>query len=462
MHQTCRPTVHLFLFLFVTLKYTIPSYSWSPAAKRTTNRLMNTNNMSPVSPASTHQQDPQTLSAPHHRQHEHWHVWKTADRLSQNGLASSLPTDETHALTQTVISILHTWGKTWAGAPEWQGVLNKSSLLHEIEESIVALHALLQWMDTDRTVEDEPLTIVDVCCGKGIFSMLASYVFRDDPRIHQIVMLDRASILWNHVEVVNESAVGEGRPRIESWGGCNLHEVDPVITRLENIGTPLALVGIHLCKTLSPTCVGIVNAIGPSRCPFLCLAPCCLPRAVVSQATKYKKNGSPIIEVPQYESPQERDQRFIAAKLRRDAMKRGQPRVCFLCRSPDHPIHGCGMLPVEEGERLEIFRNAAAMAPCWKCGKPGHNRAECPSGQTTRKPSLARPPVVRMDVSKVLDSEVPFDAYCGLLAGTLQRDHVRLMETGLVNDKPMHRDNCMNWNRGRKSVYIVATAQSHL
>lgn len=123
-------------------------------------------------------------------------------------------------------------------------------------------------MNKNQDIGNEPITVVDVCCGKGIFSMLASYIFQYDSRIHQIVMLDKASIKWNHVDVANTSASAERRPKIELWYNCNLHEVDDVVNQLEGLQTPLALVGIHLCKTLSPRLVGIANAIGPSRCPF--------------------------------------------------------------------------------------------------------------------------------------------------------------------------------------------------
>jgi len=444
-----RATHMLLLFFSLILK---SSYSWSPSKRAETFR-MNTNGIVPAFPTSTETGLTNT-DAPQNSQHKHWHVWKAADRLEKDGLSSPLPSKDTEDLIQKVVPILHQWGETWAGEKEWQGLLNKPSLLHEIEESIIALHSLIEWMNKNQDIGNEPITVVDVCCGKGIFSMLASYIFQDDSRIHQIVMLDKASIKWNHVDVANTSASAERRPKIELWYNCNLHEVDDVVNRLEGLQTPLALVGIHLCKTLSPTLVGIANAIGPSRCPFLCLAPCCLPRAVISQSTKYKKAGNPIIEVLQYESPQQRDKRFNAIQRRKLAMNRGQPSECYLCQSVDHPINKCGLLPTNEKERKEILYNAA---PCWKCGEPGHNKANCPSKQTSGKPSLVQPPVVRMNVSKVLNSERPFDTYCDLLTETLQRDHVRLVETGLVNDKTQHDFNRMNWNRGRKSIYIIAT-----
>jgi hypothetical protein len=218
----------------------------------------------------------------------------------------------------------------------------------------------------------------------------------------------------------------------------------------------LALVGIHLCKTLSPTCVGIVNTLSPLKCPFLCLVPCCLPRVVVSTKQERTRNTrkSAIIQVRQYETREERQGRMVAAQRRAAAMTRNLD--CYVCASSEHRVHECSLLPSPVKERIEIFRRAAQQAPCWKCGAMGHVKADCPSDQTTGKPSLLLPPVASMDVSEVLLSEKPFDTYCDLLAGTLQRENVQLVETGLIANDRGHTQ-AGNWNSGRKSIYIVAS-----
>ena len=129
----------------------------------------------------------------------HWHVWKTADTLETNGLSVSSSCagllenkETTQKLVEKVIMILRLWGEEWAGQKEWQGVLNKSSLLHEIEESIVTLGFLMEFMDhgldEKNALEENPITIIDVCSGKGIFSMLASYVFRNNGQVSNIIM----------------------------------------------------------------------------------------------------------------------------------------------------------------------------------------------------------------------------------------------------------------------------------
>jgi hypothetical protein len=369
-----------------------------------------------------------------------WHVWKTADRLERNGLTLSPESNyapETNTTTQLikeVIVILRQWGNEWAGRNEWQGILNKSSLLHEVEEAIVTLGFLvdhLKRMDADSEKID-PITIVDVCSGKGIFSLLASYIFRDNSQVTKIVMLDKAKIKWNHVDIVNESARKERRPAIETWQ-CNLHETDDVVKQLESLNTSLAMVGIHLCKTLSPTCIGIVNSLDPTICPFFILAPCCLPRAVLKRNTGKKS----IIEIRQFETPAEKESRIVAKKLRDAAMTR-KPQV----------------RPISMGDQLGISSNNV-LAPCWKCGMPGHVKADCPSTQTTGKPQLIKPPLMEIDVSNVLHSERPFDAYCTLLSSSIQRKHINIIDTGLTNERAQHQKG--NWNNGRKSIYIVSS-----
>jgi hypothetical protein len=389
-------------------------------------------------------------------EYSHWHVFKSADQLEQNGLTSALPVDErTQALTRQTISILREWGAEWAGQQAWQGLLNKSSLLHEIEESIVALCPLLEWLD-DRKEENEPIILVDVCCGKGIFAMLASYMFQDDPRVERIVMLDKAEIKWNHILAANDSALNDGRPMITMWDNCNLHG-DGIVDRLDSLKAPLALVGLHLCKTLSPTFVGITNTLGPLKCPYLCLAPCCLPR-MVTQPKDETGGKAQIINVLENEAGEERKLRLEANTRRKDAMKRLSDFQCYLCQSSAHKVHECSLLPADVEERIDIFRKSSEAAPCFRCGQVGHFKADCPSDQKAGKPSLVLPPHISLDVSGVMESESPFGTYCSLLSTAVQRGNVRLRDTNLVSNPARHQTE--NWNSDRKSVFIIGTEEA--
>ena len=428
-----------------------------------------------------------------------WRIWSVVKELETNGLSSSSSSGsgaiagahgddgQVAGLTNRVIQILQQWGESWAGQSGWHTLLNKKSLLHEVEESIVTLHFLLNWLE--RRCEQTPVTLVDVCCGKGILSMLASYLFRDMVSTHVtgIIMLDKQrDINWNHILASNENSQDECRPMIQTWGGCNLHDIDQITERLEGRYGPVALVGVHLCNLLSPACVGIANSLGPEKCPFLCLAPCCLPRVVrdlhkpdigvmIPKRTisKYDKEGSSL-PVRIHETAEGRGLRKEANQLRVAAKKRTFTDLpCYLC-SEMHPIHKCKLLPPDDNERLDIFQRAASVNPCWKCGEIGHFRMECPSTELASKPRLALPPTMNLDVSSVLnkdddDEEIHgeekksrrlFEGYCHLLGTAVQRDTVEVFDVGLINTSAQHNNaaNHDNWNRDRKSIFIVASA----
>ena len=162
-----------------------------------------------------------------------------------------------------------------------------------------------------------------------------------------------------------------------------------------------------------------------------------------------------MVDILEYESFEQRQNRQTVAQRRKGAKQRGAtPTHCIICQSQDHPVHKCKLLPSDERERTEIFRIAASTTPCWKCGEVGHFKRDCIS--TTSLPPLVKPPHRQLNVSHVLDSANPFSTYCNLLSSTIQRGKVRLIETRFVHNNS-HAEKESNWNRGRKSIYIVAS-----
>ena len=392
----------------------------------------------------------------------HWHVFRAANQLEENGLstADNGSNRRRDDLTRQTVKILRQWGDKWAGKREMQTLLNKPELLHEIEESIIALAPFCDWLDSLTTTQQEmePITLVDVCAGKGILSMLASFVLQDDSRIGKIVMLDKAEMNWNHILIANDDAERDDRPPIITWSKCNLHEIDEVVVRLNNLDTPLAVVGLHLCKSLSPAFVGICNRLGATTCPYVCLAPCCLPRVVAKPKRSTKENKARTIDVMTYETGDERLERNKALARRRAAMKRFSDCECFLCKSTSNRVQNCNLLPADVDMQMDIFRKSAASMPCWRCGELGHQKRECPSEQTAGKPSLVQPPHLSLDVSSVMDSDRPFETYCELLSTALDRPNVRIEENLLVNNRRVNKQHTdSNWNSGRKSTFIIGT-----
>ncbi|KAL9178431.1 hypothetical protein ACHAXT_003761 [Thalassiosira profunda] len=416
--------------------------------------------------------------------HSTLRIFRHAQAIRQNdALLSSvaLSSDDRARLLQLAGDAMEVWGRRWTAGEEerrrWASFLNKRHLKEEVEESLVALAPLIAWLE--KADEAAKVTVVDVCCGKGICSILLSYLcglakasnFKPSvfELISKIVMLDKetiASVDWGHIREANKSAIVEGRPVIEIWEGCDLHATDAIYDRFAAIPTSLALVGIHLCRHLSPALVGLVNSLGPTKAKFLCLAPCCLPRQARRDGKKRKKSGGDggIIRIPLYEAPAARRQRVEAMRLREHTLRRGRRgAACYLCQSPEHFVRECAQLPTNEEERRAILEAAAKEAPCWKCGQKGHSRRDCPlqsDADAPAKPRFVPPPTAPMDCEPASRAGTErFAVYCEILSKMVQHcESVQTVDAPLAKKNghggEEERDN-LHWNSGRKSTFIV-------
>ena len=78
-------------------------------------------------------------------------------------------------VTRQVVPILRDWAQRWDGHREWSSLLNKYSLHKELEESIVAIHHLLE---ATSGRPEKSIIVMDICAGKGLFSFLLSFHVR--------------------------------------------------------------------------------------------------------------------------------------------------------------------------------------------------------------------------------------------------------------------------------------------
>jgi hypothetical protein len=186
------------------------------------------------------------------------------------------------SLTSQVASILEQLGHTWADQTSWTSLLHKRTLRHGVEESIVALHHLYDWMTATTMAKDSSdhnkVIAVDVCGGKGKFSMLLSYMTSDFwqgttsqrrnnnmMRLKRIILLEKTTskdVDWHHIQETNSRISLETFLQIEIWPGTNLQEDETVLDKfqalcqtesnsnIQKLNMPLTLTGIHLCKNV--------------------------------------------------------------------------------------------------------------------------------------------------------------------------------------------------------------------
>jgi len=434
-----------------------------------------------------------------------YHVTKTIRRLR----AAPPSPDYAPEIRTQVLAVLELWATDnyFSKNEKYRSFLHKRTLTHEMEECLPALHHLNEWRKKQHvpttTHQQQPqrrFVAVDVCGGKGYFAMLAQYcasLYWNNHDNDGAMILDRVILLdkqqqqrsssggkdkkkdgrinWNHLTTHDASPTMELVP-IVLWDDCNLHETDALVDRLLQIENTsggvnntnnhhdtkttsthsppllLALTGIHLCKMLSPALVGLVNRLGPARCPYLCLVPCCLPRAVTRMGrNKKKKNmaddhdsppASSLVRVFSYETPDARAARLQRVPERHGALQgNSATSCCYGCQSPEHVLRDCPVAAVTmtKQERQRMFRQQQAPTPCWKCGLPGHFQVDCPVRQDrsgSHKPpppqqqrdhhplwkissSPLEPPIIFLDCTHVLASPDPLRTYCDLLLGTL-------------------------------------------
>lgn len=380
-----------------------------------------------------------------------WGIYKAIRELSSESHELAKESSPFSPTTLNVISILKIWAENWANDPKMQSLLSKGSFLHEMEESIVAIHFFEEWKKTSGF--SGSVVAVDVCGGKGMFSLLLQYMNAiQKEREHSvildhIILLEKAtesSIDWSHLSKPPAQCL-ELVP-VKIWQNCNLKELNNVTKRFRQVHFPLALTGIHLCKLLSPSLVSIVNQLG-DEVQYLCLAPCCMPRAVTSKTLADEQRR---IEIMKWENERDRKERMERNRIYDLTVRKKRSKgTCYLCNSGDHWLRDCPESPADAEAKKRMIEKLSA---CWLCGKLGHAQSACPVARDAR-PRRHLPPSISMDVSRVLKSTEPILHYAKLLGDEVEAHKVDVFDCPFEGSIA-HSDR--NWNAGRKSVFIVS------
>lgn len=185
-------------------------------------------------------------------------------------------------LCETVLrKILPKWRQELSSTNELNNPWTKirKRIVKELNESEPFIEAVQQMVENSDDDDTRPFTIVDLCSGFGIFSMLLSELLPTD-RVDTIWLLDKQFPAdWNqvgsqHISIQHFTRKDWRIPlrirKVDLKSGRELKQLDKYVFQ----DSKLILVGIHLCKSLSVRAIQLYHSCRPVA---LLLKPCCLP-----------------------------------------------------------------------------------------------------------------------------------------------------------------------------------------
>jgi len=216
-----------------------------------------------------------------------WH-W-TQEDLEE--MARGLPSAKLFPeLVEEMLQVLPRWAERFTPVV-WARMLKVGDgaafraprLVKELNEVVPVVAALRTWIAQESEQFEAPCTVVDLCSGFGFLAMFLSELLA--PRlVERIVLVDRdfanAGAANSEGRITNDHVYASGDWRIPLLTiktnlkrGTQLRSLHQRL--IESSTGPVALLGVHLCNTLSLRAVQLFNA--SPRIQFFALAPCCLP-----------------------------------------------------------------------------------------------------------------------------------------------------------------------------------------
>jgi hypothetical protein len=186
--------------------------------------------------------------------------------------------------TRLVEDILPVWKRDLDGTEEkgsnaWQRIRKRfAKEMNECEPILTYVQTVVE----QHPVAEPPVTVVDLCSGFGVCSMILAEILPPN-RVSRIELLDRQ---WPHDpnnptagNISIEHLTGRRWPVPMHYRKRNLkagREVRMIHERvLEPAEGPVIMIGIHLCRSLSVRAIQLFQ--GSTKIDTFCLKPCCLP-----------------------------------------------------------------------------------------------------------------------------------------------------------------------------------------
>jgi len=380
-------------------------------------------------------------------------------------------------LVADIGDVLQSWSKRWVGLSEWQSFLNRKSFCHEVEEAVVPIYEVIMLVEQREMVRQSAgsvvppvLDVVDLCCGKGFFAMLLSYLAPKYPllerHIRRIVIVEKnRDVKWDHIHACNVDVVaattdtdtsvkgGEdavtsvlARLHIDVWGNTNIHSEEFERRLLDihrgshcSVMTPttkqhasqsatkpqpevgLVFVGIHLCRRLSSRFVELANMF---RCresrattAGVVLAPCCLPRfsGVVYVQTRALAGLAAASNAYAAGGTVLCGTVFPSTGV---GARKWNKNMCWRCGEEGHDKTACAV-PEEEARELKRQRRQTERLEQGLSGAVDGGSAT--SGGAPLGFALDAAAYTRLELADLAGNTAPFRAWCEFLFDSLAR-----------------------------------------
>lgn len=225
-------------------------------------------------------------------------------------LASAPGRQEYKTTFDSAIGAIVKWRKRFRGNPAvWKRLFKRDRVFKELIESAPILHMVLKFVNSDenKVRNDDKITILDLCSGKGYLSMFLSEMLPPE-KVEKIVLVDKAWAMcngevlphhmnWGHIygkipQLNDLSEKGDEQLVLETnstyfttWPiplhtskqdlkqKCNQRQMKKHF--FDQAEGPIIILAVHLCGILSLRAVDFFN--NNENVKMFCLKPCCLP-----------------------------------------------------------------------------------------------------------------------------------------------------------------------------------------